>query len=59
MITTKNQSESNMAKVAVLKMAMKEEQFEERIAGWLAQHPKAKIVSTAGVNALLVIFYEE
>ncbi len=38
---------------------MKEEQFEERISGWLAQHPKAKIVNTAGVNAALVIFYQE
>ena len=48
-----------MVKVAVIKQVMKEEQFEERIAGWLAQHPKAKIVSTAGINAVLVIFYEE
>ncbi len=48
-----------MVKVAVIKQVMKEEQFEDRIAGWLAQHPKAKVVSTAGVNAMLVIFYEE
>ncbi len=59
MIITQNWSESNMVKVAVLRYVVKEEQFEDRIAGWLGQHPKAKIVSSTGVNAALVIFYEE
>jgi hypothetical protein len=48
-----------MVKVTVIKQVIPENKFEERINDWLTQHPKAKIQSTAGVNAQLVIFYEE
>jgi hypothetical protein len=48
-----------MVKVAVLKQIMNEEKFEEKIAAWLSQHPKVKILNTAMGNAHLVIFYDE
>ncbi len=49
----------NMQKMKVFQVNRGADKAEAEVNNWLAQNSKVRIISTAGTNAYIIIFYEE